>query len=147
MTAIAKNWFPEAKQGLSQHGIWIFSYYFLISLYKKRSFPLRISSANVTKSAASCDLVTFTEDILNRKLRFLCSVNWSFEHSSYQRMENGNISSNILFFKSKIKVIVKCNSWFLKALDNPLLLVNVSKYFFLPYRTRLDHVTPPFFDS
>ena len=124
--------------------MWIFSYYFLISLYKKQSFPLRISSANVTKSAASCDLVTFSVDILNRKLHFLCSVNWSFEHFSYQRMENGNISGNILFFKSKIKVIAKCNSWFLKALDNPLLLVNVSMYFFLPYRARLDHMTPPF---
>ena len=37
-----------------------------ISLYKKRSFPLRISS--------TADLVTFTKEILNRKLHFLCSV-------------------------------------------------------------------------
>ena len=41
-----------------------------ISLHKKWRFILRIYSVNVTKSAASCDLATFTEDILNRKLIF-----------------------------------------------------------------------------
>ena len=48
-----------------------------ITLYKKWGFPLRISSVNVTKSAVSCDLVTFTEKILNRKLYFfvLCNFN------------------------------------------------------------------------
>ena len=43
------------------------------SLHKNRSFPLRISSVNVTKSAGTADLVTFTEEILNGKLDFLCS--------------------------------------------------------------------------
>ena len=38
---------------------------------KKWSFPLRIFSLNVAKSAA--DLVTFTEEILNGKLNFLSS--------------------------------------------------------------------------
>ena len=38
-------------------------------LHKKCSFPLRISSVNVTKSAG----VTFTEEILKGKLRFLSS--------------------------------------------------------------------------
>ena len=42
-------------------------------LQKKRSFPLRISSVNVIKSAEPADLVTFTEEILNEKLHFLCS--------------------------------------------------------------------------
>ena len=42
------------------------------------NFPLRISSANMTKSAVDqitipADLVTFTEERLNRKLHFLCS--------------------------------------------------------------------------
>ena len=36
---------------------------------QKGSFPLRISSVNVTKSAVS----TFTEEILNGKPEFLCS--------------------------------------------------------------------------
>ena len=53
-----------------------------VSLHKKWSFPLRISSVNVTKSSVSCgfgpqfpkDLVTYTEEILNGKLHFLCSV-------------------------------------------------------------------------
>ena len=40
---------------------------------KKWSFPLRILSVNVTKSAVSCGLVTVTEEILNGKLHFLCS--------------------------------------------------------------------------
>ena len=54
--------------------------------HKKRSFPLRISSVNVTKSAEKpADLVTFTEDIVNGKLYFF--VQWlrhiirSFIHS------------------------------------------------------------------
>ena len=42
----------------------------LLTLDKKWSFLLRISSVNVTKS----DLVTFIVEILNRKLHFLCSV-------------------------------------------------------------------------
>ena len=44
-----------------------------IALHKKRSFPLRIFSVNLTKSADSCDLVTFTEEIPNAKLHFLCN--------------------------------------------------------------------------
>ena len=48
---------------------------------KKRSFPLRISLLNVTKSAVSCDqfpdLLIFTEEIVNRKLHFLCNTNSS----------------------------------------------------------------------
>ena len=43
------------------------------SLYRKWSFPLKISWINVTKSAGTADLVTLTEEILNRKLHFLCS--------------------------------------------------------------------------
>ena len=43
-----------------------------VSLLKKLSFPLRISSVNVTKSAA--DLATFNENILNGKLHFLSFV-------------------------------------------------------------------------
>ena len=45
------------------------------TLYKKWSFPLRISSVNVNKSVIS-PLVTFTEEILNRKLHSLCSENF-----------------------------------------------------------------------
>ena len=36
-----------------------------MTLHKKLSFPLRISSVNVTSK--------FTEEILNRRLYFLCS--------------------------------------------------------------------------
>ena len=45
-----------------------------ITLHKKWSFSLRISSVNVIKSAVYCELVTFTEEIINEPLHFLCSV-------------------------------------------------------------------------
>ena len=44
---------------------------FRASLHKKWSFPLTISSINVTKSAVFWGLVTFTEEILDGKLHFL----------------------------------------------------------------------------
>ena len=40
---------------------------------QKWSFLLRISSLNVTKPQFLADLVTFTEEMLNGKLHFLCS--------------------------------------------------------------------------
>ena len=43
-------------------------------LHKKWSFPLRIYSVNVSKPQFPADLVTFTEEILNGKLHFFCSV-------------------------------------------------------------------------
>ena len=43
------------------------------TLHKKWSSPLRISSVNVAKQQGTVDLVTFTEEILNGKLHFLCS--------------------------------------------------------------------------
>ena len=47
-----------------------------ISLHKKGSFHLRISSVNVTSANPlfPVDLVTFIEEILNGKLDFLCRV-------------------------------------------------------------------------
>ena len=43
---------------------------------QKLSFSLKISLVSVTKSAFSF-LVTFTEEILNGKLDFLCSVSFT----------------------------------------------------------------------
>ena len=43
------------------------------ALYKNKSFPLRISAVSVTKPQFPPDVVTFTEEILNGKLHFLCS--------------------------------------------------------------------------
>ena len=39
-----------------------------------KSFLLRISSVNVTKSQETADLITLTEEILNGKLHYFCSV-------------------------------------------------------------------------
>ena len=52
---------------------------FFINTAQKWSFPLRISSVNVTKSAVT-DLVGFTEEIFNAKLHLLCSV-YTTEHT------------------------------------------------------------------
>ena len=53
------------------------------NLYKKWSFPLRISSVNVTKSSGNCGY-TFTEEILNGKLaKFLVFPLVSFVINSY----------------------------------------------------------------
>ena len=56
---------------------WVFVLYHIVAkirnnytLHKKWSFPLRISPVNVSKFA---DLDTFTGEILNGKLHFLCS--------------------------------------------------------------------------
>ena len=51
-----------------------------LTLYKKRSFPLRISSVNATKSAVSCRFGYIYWKNLNGKLLFLCSVT---PYSSY----------------------------------------------------------------
>ena len=46
---------------------------------KKSSFSLRIFSANMTKSAGNCKFGNFTEELVNGKLYFLCSVrSWYF---------------------------------------------------------------------
>ena len=68
----------------------------LFSLHKKWSFPLRISSVNVTKSAFFCrfpafpafSAVTFTEEILNGKLHFLCNSFQEFwKHLNLKKLE------------------------------------------------------------
>ena len=51
-------------------------------LHKKWSFPLRISSVKVTKSAFPANLVIFTEEILNRKLPYLCSIKFKIYNAS-----------------------------------------------------------------
>ena len=49
-------------------------WYCCITLHKKWSFPLRISSVNVTNPQETTDLVTFTKEILSEKLHYLFSV-------------------------------------------------------------------------
>ena len=64
-------------------------------LHKNWSFPLRISSVNVTKSAVPADLVTFTEEILNGKLHFLCSEK-TLKYGKYKTfMESHYLLSDI----------------------------------------------------
>ena len=45
-----------------------------VALRKKIKFPLKDSLSDMTKYAVSCDLVTFTEEMLHGKLTLLCSV-------------------------------------------------------------------------
>ena len=51
-------------------GIIIFTH----TAQKKEFFWLKISSVNVTHPQFLVDTITFAEEILNGKLRFLCSV-------------------------------------------------------------------------
>ena len=70
---IVENFLSIVRYGLKYFNLTgIGVYYF--SLHKKWSFPLRISSVNVTNPQETADLVTFTEEILHGKLHFLCSV-------------------------------------------------------------------------
>ena len=57
------------RWNLSQPGLQIS--WSCLTMHKKSSFPLRISSVNLQEAA---ELVTFTEEILYGKLHFLCSV-------------------------------------------------------------------------
>ena len=59
-----------------------------ITLQKKRSFPLRISSVNVTQSAGNCGFGYIYRIILNKKLHFLFSVNCA--KSRYEKNVRGN---------------------------------------------------------
>ena len=55
-------------------------YFYVLTMHKKWSFRLRMSSVNATKSAGNCRLVTFTEEIFDRKLHFSCSVERECDH-------------------------------------------------------------------
>ena len=57
------------------------------TLHKKWNFPLRISSVDPKETA---DLVTFTEEILNAKLNFLCSGS-NVLRSPFKRISNADI--------------------------------------------------------
>ena len=54
------------------------------ALYKKWSFPLRVSS--VPNLQETADLVTFTEKILNGKIHFLCSEAYNTATSKPQHI-------------------------------------------------------------
>ena len=69
--------------------VWRFSY----QVFKRLDIPtLRVSSVNVIKSAISCSLVTFTQEILHRKRHFLCAKLKVFRTLS-------NITVNIYLLK------------------------------------------------
>ena len=59
----------KSTDSLIGHKVWL-----ILTLHKKWWFPLMISLVNVTKFQKTADLVTFTEEILNGKLHFLCSA-------------------------------------------------------------------------
>ena len=49
------------------------------NIAQKMKFYIKVSSVNVTKTQKTADMVTFTKDILNRKLHFLRSVKYEEE--------------------------------------------------------------------
>ena len=86
------------------------------SLHKKWSFLLRTSSVNVTKSVTqeTVDLITFTEEIVNGKLLFLCN-GWTFVWITHSFSFSLSLSwyivqvehSNFAFCTSHIWICVK----------------------------------------
>ena len=69
------------------------------TLHKKWSFPFRISSINVTKSAVSCGFDHIYQKILSGKLHFLCSgikilnksYHWMFSLHFYKKVWNNEL--------------------------------------------------------
>ena len=91
------------------------------SLHKKWSFPLKSSSVNVTKSPFTADLVTFTEDIFNGKLHFLCSVfrtNTPFLYP-LKMPANQRFSNGLRGYRSDVKSVN--NTYFLKINQNKIV--------------------------
>ena len=68
---VTKRYFWQFLPGTKcKHGY----YNKIVALHKKWSFPLKISSVNVTQSAGNCGFGHIIEEILNGKFHFLCSV-------------------------------------------------------------------------
>ena len=88
---------------------------------KKWSFPWRISSVNVTKSAGN---FTFTEENLNRKLYFLCSI--YSEISAGQKIYAAHLE---LLSKSNFRKLKRAMSKFLKMKNH--MIVSVPWIFFI----------------
>ena len=88
---------------------------------KKWSFPWRISSVNVTKSAGN---FTFTEENLNRKLYFLCSI--YSEISAGQKFYAAHLE---LLSKSNFRKLKRAMSKFLKMKNH--MIVSVPWIFFI----------------
>ena len=80
-----------------------------VTLQKNWSFPIRISSAIVTISTGNCGCVTFTEEILNKKLLFLCSV--SKYHGSHSL--NSCVHFVLIFINSIYHTLLPyfCQNW------------------------------------
>ena len=67
---------------------------------QKVKFSLRLSSVNVTKTTFPADLVTVTEEILNRKLHFLCSELFkeNLRHGCFWHSYHRTVKSTRVFF-------------------------------------------------
>ena len=76
--------------------------FLLLVLHKKWSFPLRISSVNL-------DLVSFTEEILNGKLHFLCSL------TSLAKRLSIHLWNKWLWILILLQPLPYCNSWNIKG--------------------------------
>ena len=82
--------------------VYYFIFFHIACTVQKRSFPLTISSVNMTKSVGNCGFGHITEEILNGRLHFVCSVatglevnikKWNFvaialELSTYNQWNN-----------------------------------------------------------
>ena len=120
-----------------------------LTQHKKWSFLLRISSVNVTRSA---NLVTFTEEIFNGKLYFLCSVSSIYIRDVYSifcytSKMNASFQTfyrvlNTLMHKSVIWTSYECHMSVLRTFNLgrvSILLVLLVIYFFPVIFSRKDN--------
>ena len=75
----------------------------IVSTAKKQNFPLRISSVNVAKPHLTEDLVTFTEEILNGKVHFLCNETHALVPFLNTNPILNNLSANLTKWSNTLK--------------------------------------------
>ena len=87
-------------------------------MQKNRSFPLRISSVNVT-----ADLDTFSEEILNGKPHFLGSEFFGKSPQKFQKNVFGGVF---------VEVILQSQKQWTQPLLNPGNFLSISQYLLAP---------------
>ena len=86
---------------------------------EKLSFQLRTSLVIETKLRIPADSVTFTEEILQKKLQYLCSGSFFYKVRWSKCLENPSVvfwRVKVIFWSSHPKIFCKCVSLQLKPL-------------------------------
>ena len=105
-----------------------FPLFLTINSAQKLSLKLRICSVNVSESVENCgDLVTFTKEILNGKIHFLCSEeNFRLSQSDNFTfpIASSNFSSNVILTLN-VPIPDKVKKAFIKPFEAPQRKVKI----------------------